>query len=278
MNEIVVAVILGIVEGLTEFLPVSSTGHLILVGNWLQFTGEKANTFEIFIQLGAILAVIGYFRERIMNLVRAVLGQPMPSGAQHAMSVQQARRFAAGVILAFIPAAVIGFFLHDKIEELLFTPKTVAAALVVGGVGIIAIEKLNLRAKTETMEEMTWAQALGVGFAQCLSLIPGMSRSASTIMGGLVAGLSHAAAAEFSFFLAIPTIGAATIYSLLKNLKLLSADDITVFAVGFIVSLIVAWIVIAAFMSFIKNHSFESFGWYRIVLGFAILIMIGMQS
>ncbi len=278
MNEIVVAVILGIVEGLTEFLPVSSTGHLILVGNWLQFTGEKANTFEIFIQLGAILAVIGYFRERILNLVRAVLGTPMPYGSTHAMSVEQARRFALGVILAFIPAAVIGFFLHDKIEELLFTPKTVAAALVVGGVGIIAIEKLNLRAKTETMEEMTWAQALWVGVAQCLSLIPGMSRSASTIMGGLVTGLSHAAAAEFSFFLAIPTIGAATVYSLLKNIKLLSADDVLVFAVGFVVSLVVAWIVIAAFMSFIKKHSFESFGWYRIVLGFAILIMMGMQS
>ena len=278
MNEIVVAVILGIVEGLTEFLPVSSTGHLILVGNWLQFTGEKANTFEIFIQLGAILAVIGYFRERIWNLVRAVLGTPMAQGSPHAMSVEQARRFAAGVILAFIPAAIIGFFLHDKIEELLFTPKTVAVALVVGGVGIIAIEKLKLRAKTETMEKMTWTQALWVGLAQCLSLIPGMSRSASTIMGGLVAGLSHAAAAEFSFFLAIPTIGAATVYSLLKNLKLLSADDVAVFTVGFIVSLVVAWIVIAAFMSFIKKHSFESFGWYRIVLGFAILLMLGMQG
>ncbi len=271
MNEIVVAVILGIVEGLTEFLPVSSTGHLILVGNWLQFTGEKANTFEIFIQLGAILAVIGYFRERIWNLVRAVLGTPMAKGNPHAMTVEQARRFALGVILAFIPAAIIGFFLHDKIEELLFTPKTVAAALVVGGVGIIAIERLKLRPKTETMETMTWAQALWVGLAQCLALIPGMSRSASTIMGGLVAGLSHAAAAEFSFFLAIPTIGAATVYSLLKNLKLLSTDDVAVFAVGFIVSLIVAWIVIAAFMSFIKKHSFESFGWYRIVLGFVIL-------
>ncbi len=276
MNEIVVAVILGIVEGLTEFLPVSSTGHLILVGNWLQFTGEKANTFEIFIQLGAILAVIGYFRERIWNLVRAVLGTPMAKGNPHAMTVEQARRFAAGVMLAFIPAAIVGFLFHDKIEELLFTPKTVAAALVVGGVGIIAIEKLKLRVKTETMEQMSWAQAIWVGVAQCLSLIPGMSRSASTIMGGLVTGLSHAAAAEFSFFLAIPTIGAATVYSLLKNLKLLSADDAVVFAVGFLVSLIVAWVVIAAFMSFIKKHSFESFGWYRIVLGFAILLMIGM--
>ncbi len=278
MNEIVVAVILGIVEGLTEFLPVSSTGHLILVGNWLQFTGEKANTFEIFIQLGAILAVLGYFRERIWNLVRAVLGQPMKTNNPHAMTVEQARRFAVGVILAFIPAAIIGFFLHDKIEELLFTPKTVAAALVVGGVGIIAIEKLNLRAKTETMEAMTWAQAIWVGLAQCLSLIPGMSRSASTIMGGLVTGLSHAAAAEFSFFLAIPTIGAATVYSLLKNLKLLNADDAVVFTVGFVVSLVVAWIVIAAFMSFIKKHSFEAFGWYRIILGFAILIMIAVQG
>ncbi|MDZ7268031.1 MAG: undecaprenyl-diphosphate phosphatase [candidate division KSB1 bacterium] len=275
MNEILVAVVLGIVEGLTEFLPVSSTGHLILVGNWLQFTGEKANTFEIFIQLGAIIAVLIYFRDRIWRLVSAIWGKPAPGGG---LTTEQARRFAAGVMLAFVPAAILGFFLHDLIEELLFNPKTVAAALIVGGVGIILIEQLHLRVKVETMEEITRAQALGIGLAQCLSLIPGMSRSASTIMGGLVLGLSHAAAAEFSFFLAIPTIFAATLYSLAKRFTLLTADDAVIFAVGFLVSLLVAWWVIAAFMAFIKKHSFEAFGWYRIVLGFVILGMLLWQS
>ncbi len=275
MNEILVAVVLGIVEGLTEFLPVSSTGHLILVGNWLQFTGEKANTFEIFIQLGAIIAVLIYFRDRIWRLVSAMLGKARPADG---LTVDQARRFGVGVMLAFVPAALIGFFFHDLIEALLFNPKTVAAALIVGGVGIILIEQLHLRVKVDTMEDITWTQALGIGLAQCLSLIPGMSRSASTIMGGLVLGLSHAAAAEFSFFLAIPTIFAATIYSLAKRFSLLNADDAVIFAVGFIVSLLVAWLVIAAFMSFIKKHSFEVFGWYRIVLGFVILGMMLWQG
>ncbi len=278
MNEVVVAVILGIVEGLTEFLPVSSTGHLILVGNWLQFTGEKANAFEIFIQFGAIIAVLGYFRKRIGALLQRLLGKEPRPGEQYGFSVAQARRFAAAVMVAFVPAAVMGFFLHDKIEELLFNPRTVAAALVIGGVGIILIERLHLRPTTEAMEETTWLQAFWVGVAQCFSLFPGMSRSASTIMGGLVAGQSHAAAAEFSFFLAIPTISAATLYSLLKRIHLLHREDVLIFSAGFIVSLITAWVVIAAFMSYIKKHSFEAFGWYRIVLGFAILGMIWLQA
>ncbi|MGH7490924.1 MAG: undecaprenyl-diphosphate phosphatase [bacterium] len=278
MNEVIIAVILGIVEGLTEFLPVSSTGHLILVGNWLQYTGEKANTFEIFIQFGAIVAVLIYFRHRLGALLQRILGREARSGSAAGLSVSQARRFAASVILAFFPAALLGFFLHDIIEELFFNPKMVSASLVIGGVGIILIERLRLRPNTEHMEEITWLQALWVGVAQCLALMPGMSRSASTIMGGLVAGLGHAAAAEFSFFLAIPTISAATVYSLLKRIHLLNRDDALVFAIGFIVSLITAWVVIAAFMSFIKKHSFEAFGWYRIALGFVILGMLWLQS
>jgi undecaprenyl-diphosphatase len=268
MNEILVAVVLGIVEGLTEFLPVSSTGHLILAGDRLSFAGEKANTFSIFIQLGAIIAVLIYFRERIGRLVRAILGDAPKDGQ---LTVGEARRFGAGVMLAFLPAAIAGLLLHEKIEELLFNPQAVAAALVVGGAGIIVIERMHLPVRTETMERMTWSQALGVGLAQCLSLLPGMSRSASTIMGGLVLGLNHAAAAEFSFFLAIPTIAAATIFSLLRRIELLDSGDAAIFAVGFLVSLLVAWLVIAAFMSFIRRHSFEAFGWYRIVLGAVIL-------
>ena len=278
MNEVVVAVILGIVEGLTEFLPVSSTGHLILVGHWLHFTGAKANTFEIFIQFGAILAVLGYFRGRLGALLQRIFGKEPQPGDQYGLSVAQARRFAAGVILAFIPAAAMGFLLYDIIGELLFNPKIVAAALVLGGAAIIAIERLNLRPSTETMETMSWTQALWVGVAQCFALVPGVSRSASTIMGGLIAGLSHAAAAEFSFFLAIPTIAAATLYSLFKNIDLLRREDALTFAVGLVVSMIVAWLVIAAFMSFIKKHSFEAFGWYRIVLGLVILGMIWWQG
>ena len=274
MREILIACVLGIVEGLTEFLPISSTGHLILVGTWLKFTGEKANVFQIFIQLGAIIAVLGYFHKRILRLLRAIFGHESTSGHPAPLTVQQARRFAAGVILAFIPAAIAGLLFYDIIEELLFNPKTVAAALIIGGLGILVIEHFRPQTKTETMEGMTWKQAFLVGVAQCLALIPGMSRSASTIMGGLIVGLNHAAAAEFSFFLAIPTISAATLFALFKSIHLLDASDILIFAIGFIVSLVVAWIVIAGFMAFIKKHSFVLFGWYRIVIGAIIFIIL----
>lgn len=275
MNEIIIAVILGIVEGVTEFLPISSTGHLILAGHWLNFIGGKANSFEIFIQLGAILAVVGYFWPRIWKLLRLVFQASDAPVAAGELQPQQARRFIVAVILAFLPAAVIGFLAHDVIEEVLFTPKTVAAALVVGGVAIILIEMFRPQPATAMMEKSGWGQALVIGLAQCFALIPGMSRSASTIMGGLLARLDHAAAAEFSFFLAIPTMFAATMYSLLKSWSLLSKDDLVVFMVGLIVSLIVAWLVIAAFMAFIKRHSFVVFGWYRIIFGLVLLAALG---
>jgi len=273
MNEIFIAIILGIVEGLTEFLPVSSTGHLILAQNWLDFTGEKANAFAVFIQLGAIFAVVGYFRQRIWRAIMAVLGKPT-AGNPHGLMPEEARRFFFGVALAFIPAAVLGLFFEEIIETVLFKPQPVAIALLAGGVGILLIEKFRPAAKTSVAESITLSQALWVGFAQCAALIPGMSRSASTIMGGLLAGLSHAAAAEFSFFLSIPTLGAASLYKLFGVAPLLSAEDAVVFATGFFVSLIVAWIVIAGFMAFIKRHSFKAFAWYRIIFGLAILLMI----
>jgi len=271
MNEIIVAVILGIVEGLTEFLPISSTGHLILVSHVLRFIGDKANAFHIFIQLGAILAVIGYFRKRIWKLLHSA-SQPSPeTSAAGGLQPNHARRFLFAILVAFIPAAVIGLVAHREIEKALFNPMTVAVALVVGGVGILLIEKFRPHPTTTTMEELSWKQALIIGVAQCLALVPGMSRSASTIMGGLLARLDHAAAAEFSFFLAIPTMFAATFYSLFNSVSILSNADLLVFMIGLVVSLIVAWLVIAAFMAFIKRHSFVAFGWYRIVFGFVLL-------
>jgi undecaprenyl-diphosphatase len=278
MNEILIAIILGIVEGLTEFLPVSSTGHLILVGNWLNFTGAKANAFNIFIQLGAIFAVVGYFRQRLWRVLLAFWGKPV-NGNPHGMLPAEARRFLLAVIVAFIPAAVFGLLFEGIIDKLLFDPQPVAAALIVGGVAILIIEQFRPQPKTEVAEALTLSQALWVGLAQCTALIPGISRSAATIMGGLLAGLTHAAAAEFSFFLSIPTLAAASLYKLLQIAPLLSADDVTLFATGFIVSMIVAWVVIAGFMAFIKRHSFRVFAWYRIVFGFVILLMMlfGME-
>jgi undecaprenyl-diphosphatase len=278
MNDVVIAVVLGIVEGLTEFLPVSSTGHLILVGNWLSFTGKKADAFKIFIQLGAIVAVVGYFRQRLWRVVIAILGKPV-SENPHELLPAQARRFFVGVVLAFIPAAVMGLLFEDYIDAILFKPQPVAVALIVGGVAILLIEQFRPNARTEVAESLDLSQAWWIGVAQCAALIPGMSRSASTIMGGLLVRMNHAAAAEFSFFLSIPTLTAASLYKLLSIAKELSSNDIIIFAVGFFVSLVVAWVVIAGFMAFIKRRSFAVFAWYRIVFGFAILLMIlfGME-
>lgn len=277
MNEILIAVILGIVEGLTEFLPVSSTGHLILAENWLNYTGEKANAFAVFIQLGATLAVVGYFRQRIWRVIVAMLGKPLD--APQRLEPETGRRFLLGIVLAFIPAALTGLLFEKIIETVLFKPQPVAFALIAGGIAILIIEKIRPATRTETAEAISLSQAWWIGVAQCAALIPGMSRSASTIMGGLLKGLSHAAAAEFSFFLSIPTLGAASLYKLMQVAPLLSRDDAIVFTVGFLVSFIVAWIVIAVFMNFIKRHSFAVFAWYRIAFGLAILLMIwlGME-
>ena len=253
------AVILGIVEGLTEFLPISSTGHLIILGDLLGYNDEASKVFKIVIQLGAILAVCWDYRVRLTKMVTG-----LPSDAP-------SQRFAAMLFIGFLPAAVLGLMFHSTIKALLFNPITVATALIVGGVIILYVEKRAYHPRINSVDEMRWPDALKVGFAQALAMIPGTSRSGATIMGGLIFGLSRKTAAEFSFFLAIPTMFAATAYDLYKNWSLLRADDLPVFAVGFVASFVAAMWAVKSFIRFISNHTFVVFAWYRIVFGLIVL-------
>lgn len=254
------AAILGLVEGATEFIPVSSTGHLIVVSSWLGLIDERAKTFNIFIQLGAILAIVWLYRSRLAGAVSGAGQDPV------------SRRFLGNLIIAFLPAALVGFLAHDWIKDRLFNPGVVAAALVIGGVLILLIERWAPRPRIRDVTEVPPATALGIGLAQILSLIPGTSRSGATIMGGYAMGLSRTAATEFSFFLAIPVMLAATMYDLLKSWSALSVADVPMFAVGFIVSFIAALVVVKAFLSYVSGHSFRVFAWYRIALGAVLLI------
>ena len=258
-NSYLQATILGLVEGATEFIPVSSTGHLILVGDWLGFNDERAKTFDIFILLAAILAVAWLYRHRVARLAR-VWGE-----------APEDRRLAVNLLLAFVPAAAVGFLTHHWIKAYLFTPWVVATALVLGGVAILAIEALQVRLRVPTMDDIPPRTALGIGVAQCLSLVPGVSRSGATIMGGLILGLSRTAATEFSFFLAIPTLGAATVYQLYKERALLNADDIGMWAVGFVSAFVSAFLCVRWLLRFISTHDFVPFAWYRIVFGIVVL-------
>ncbi len=253
------ALILGIVEGLTEFLPISSTGHQIIVADLLDFGGERAMAFNIIIQLGAILAVVWEFRRKIFEVV---LGLPRERTAQ---------RFTANLLIAFMPAAVLGVIFADLIHHYLFNPITVAVALVVGGVIMLWAERRQHTAHAETVDEMTWKDALKVGFVQCLAMIPGTSRSGSTIIGGLLFGLSRKTATEFSFFLAMPTMVGAAVYSGYKYRDLFQPADLPVFAIGFITSFIFAMIAVRGLLKFIANHSYALFAWYRIAFGVLIL-------
>jgi undecaprenyl-diphosphatase len=256
------ALILGVVEGLTEFLPISSTGHLIIVSDLLGENGEKGKIFDIVIQLGAILAVCWEFRVRI--------GQAFAGLASD--RVQQ--RFAVNLFVAFLPAAIVGLALQKQIKAHLFNPVSVAAALIVGGAIIFAVERWYSRKaapRVMSMYDMTWRDALKVGIAQCFSLIPGTSRSGATIMGGMLFGLSRNVATEFSFFLAIPVMFAATGYELVKNRALLSADDLAMIGVGFAVSFVAALVAVKGLIRYVAHHDFRAFGWYRIALGIVTL-------
>lgn len=258
-SQLLVALILGILEGLTEFLPISSTGHLIIVGDLLGYNNDTSKVFKIVIQLGAILAVCWDYRERLTHVAAGLA------------SDRSAQRFVTMLLIGFLPAAVLGVMFHSKIKALLFNPLTVATALVVGGLVILYLEKRSYHPRINAVDEMRWPDALKVGFAQALAMIPGTSRSGATIMGGLVFGLSRKAAAEFSFFLAIPTMFAATAYDLYKNRALLDIGDLPVFAVGFIASFVAAMWAVKTFIRFISNHTFIAFAWYRIAFGLVVL-------
>ncbi|WP_394787382.1 undecaprenyl-diphosphate phosphatase [Rhodoferax sp.] len=254
------AAIMGIVEGLTEFLPVSSTGHLILTGSLLGMTDDKSKVFDIAIQTGAILAVIIVYWQRIAGAVG------------NFGSSERARRFIFNVAIGFLPAAIVGFFVYKKIKAYLFNAPVVATAFIVGGLIIWWVER---RAKPvvriQEIDDMTPWDALKVGLVQCLGMIPGTSRSGSTIIGGMLLGLSRKAATDFSFFLAIPTLIAAGGYSLWKERGLLSMADVPLFAVGFVVSFLSAWLCIRWLLRYISTHDFVVFAWYRIAFGLVVL-------
>ena len=259
------AAIMGIVEGLTEFLPVSSTGHLILAGSLIGFTDEtvrSAKLFEIVIQAGAIVAVMIVYWQRLREALAGLSG---PDGRQ--------RRFVLNVLIGFLPAAVLGVLFSKAIKAHLFTPEVVAATFVLGGLVILWAERRQASAvRIQTVDELTPLDALKVGIAQSFALVPGTSRSGATLIGGMLFGLSRKAATDFSFFLAIPTLIGASVYSLWKERAALSAADVPLLAVGTVVSFLVAWIVVRWLLRYIATHSFVPFAWYRIAFGGVVLL------
>lgn len=255
------AFILAVVEGLTEFLPVSSTGHLIIVEQFVRLGGRPgfAEAFMVIIQLPAILAVVVYFWSRLWPL-----GKPVEER-------NRVVRLWTKIVAAFMPAAVLGVLFDDLIEAVLFNPVTVAVALVVGGVALIAIERAGLRARFSEVDRIGYLHAVGIGFFQCLAMIPGTSRSAATIVGGMALGANRAAAAEFSFFLAIPTMLGATTLKILKGGASFTGREWALLGLGSVVSFVVAYAVVAAFMNYIRKRDFQPFGYYRVALGLAVL-------
>ena len=266
VDPILAAIILGLVEGATEFIPVSSTGHLILVGDWLGYRGQRAATFEIFIQLGAILAVAWLYRSRLLQVVR---------GYREARE----RRLVLNLALGFVPVAVVGYFTHEIVKARLFNPLIVSIALVAGGVLILLIERLPRPLVVPDVDSLDGARATGIGITQILSLVPGVSRSGATIMGGLALGLSRVAATEFSFFLAMPVMLAATVFDLVDSLHLLTPADLLPFSVGFVTAFLSALVVVRVFLRYVTHNSFAVFAWYRIALGMVLLwIYLGNPS
>jgi undecaprenyl-diphosphatase len=254
------AAILGVVEGLTEFLPISSTGHLILVGDLLNFNDERGKVFEIVIQFAAILAVCWEYRAKLGSVASGLLQKQ-----------EAAQRFTLNLAVAFLPFATLGFLLGHTIKDHLFKPVPVALAFIVGGFIILWAEKRQHVVRIASVDEMHWQDALKMGCAQTFALIPGMSRSGSTIIGGLFFGLSRMAATEFSFFLAIPTLSVATVYEVIKYRHLFSADDLGVFAVGSIASFVSAFVAVRGLLRYISRHDFTVFAWYRIAFGLVVL-------
>lgn len=255
------AIIMGIVEGITELLPISSTGHLILAAELMNFMeGNKRVVFEIFIQMGAMLAVVWEYRQKIFSSLLGI-GKP---GVE--------RNLYINVSLAFFPAAFIGFIFSDFILEVLFSPYVVAAGFIIGGLAIMWVEKYAYKPVINDMDQLTYLDALKVGLCQCLALIPGTSRSGATIIGGMYFGLSRRASTEFSFFLAIPMISAASLFSLWDAREQLAWADAGILAIGFVVSFITAFIVMRALLKFVSTHTYMAFAWYRIAFGLLILL------
>ena len=258
---LVKAAIMGIVEGLTEFLPISSTGHLILAGHLLGLQGERDKVFEIAIQTGAILAVIIVYWQKIRSTMAAL------------PSEREAQAFALNVLVAFIPAIVLGLAFGKLIKEHLFTPGVVATTFILGGFVILWAEgRHHPKVRIQEAEEMRWTDALKLGLVQCLALVPGTSRSGATIIGGMLLGLSRKAATDFSFYLAIPTLIGAGAYSLVKERASLNADDLPMFLVGLLFSFVSAWLCVRWLLRYISTHDFKPFAWYRIAFGIIVLL------
>lgn len=258
LHIIIQAVVLGLVEGLTEFIPVSSTGHLILLGEIIGFHSE-GRVFEIAIQLGAILAICWKYREKLIGVACTLPTE------------KKSQNFALNIVLAFLPAAVIGVFAHSYIKEVLFSPIVVSVSLIVGGVIILIVESLVKNFKVQEVEEISWKTALKIGFFQALAMIPGVSRSGATIMGAMTIGVGRKAATEFSFFLAIPTMLGATVYDLYKNWALLELDSFIIIAIGFVTAFLAALLVVSWVIDFVTKNGFKPFAYYRIVVGVIML-------
>lgn len=266
--HLIKAFVLGIVEGLTEFLPVSSTGHLILAGDWLSFDSGSGKVFEVVIQLGAILAVCWLYRVKILEVVRGVLARE-----------PAALRFAAVVLVAFLPSVVFGILFIKTIKQVLFNPTVVAVSLVVGGLIILWVERRERPVVSASVDEIGWLQAVGIGLAQVVSMIPGVSRSGATIVGGMVFGLSRSAATEFSFFLAMPTMLGASVLDLAKNGAGLTFGDFVTILVGFFTAFVSAIVVVKFLVRWVAHHTLAAFAWYRIALGLLLLTWFwGVQA
>jgi undecaprenyl-diphosphatase len=256
MTQAFQALLLGLIEGLTEFLPVSSTGHLLLIGHFLGFE-SNGKTFEVLVQLGAILAILIAYSGRLMAIARALPTDP------------SARRFVIGVLVAFLPAAMIGAVLHSFIKNVLFDPWIVCMTLIGGGLVLLLVDRMPLRPTQTDATKFPLSMYVKIGFLQCLAMVPGVSRSGATIVGAMLLGADKRSAAEFSFFLAMPTMAGAFTYDLLKNYKILTSDDVTGIIIGFAAAFVAAFFVVKTFLDYISSHGFAPFAWWRIILGSA---------
>lgn len=257
--QIIQAILLGVVEGLTEFLPVSSTGHLIFLGDMMNFQ-SKGKVFEIAIQLGAILAIIVKYRHKFFSVASS-------------LNSKKSQNFVINLLLAVMPALVIGVFAHSYIKSQLFSVSVVATSLIIGGIAIIIIENIVRKSQIKNVDDIKPYTALKIGLFQCLAMIPGVSRSGATIMGSMLMGLDRKSAAEFSFFLAVPTMLAATSYDIYKNYSILDTSDLTIILIGFFTAFITALLVVDFAIKFITKHGFKPFAYYRIILGAALLML-----